>query len=137
MKIIIAGSLSAADEIIKIKDKLVARGDEVEYPTGVKKYEASEHKMPSDEEKAQDKIDYDLIRGYFEKIKNYDALLVVNPEKNGVPGYIGGNTLIEMAFAFVLRKPIYLLHQIPKMPYTSEIEALMPIVLDGNLSKLK
>src|SRR3989344_4693339 len=137
MRIIIAGSLSAAEEIIEIKDELVARGDEVEYPTGVKKYESQGHQMPSDEEKAQDKIDHDLIRGYFEKIKDYEALLVVNPEKNGVPGYIGGNTLIEMAFAFVLHKPIYLLYQIPEMPYTSEIEAMKPVVINKDLSKIK
>ena len=32
--------------------------------------------------------------------------------------------------------PIYLLYQIPNVPYASEIEAMMPIIIDGNLKKI-
>ena len=70
-------------------------------------------------------------------MKNYDAVLVVNPKKKDIYSYIGGNTLIEMAFAHILNKPLYVLYQIPDMQYTSEILAMNPIVLDGNLEILK
>ncbi len=59
----------------------------------------------------------------------------MNPEKNGIKGYIGGNTFVEMAFAHVLDKKLFCLYQIPKMAYTSEILAFRPIILNGNLEK--
>jgi hypothetical protein len=85
-------------------------------------------------EKVEQKLKYDVIRGYYEKMKDYDVVLVVNPEKKGIKGYIGGNTLIEMAFAHVLKKPLYVLHPLPEMPYSSEILATQPVILDGDLS---
>lgn len=91
----------------------------------------------STSEKAEDKIKHDLIRGYFEKMKNYDAVLVVNPEKRGVVGYIGGNTLIEMAFGHVLGKKLYVLNPLPELSYTSEILAMQPIVINGDLNKIQ
>jgi hypothetical protein len=38
-----------------------------------------------------------------------------------------------MAFACVLNKPIYLLNPIPDISYTVEIEAMEPIILNGEL----
>lgn len=77
-----------------------------------------------------------FIKAYYEKIKKYDIVLVVNPEKKGVKGYIGGNTLIEMAFAHVLNKKLFCLYTLSELPYTAEILAMKPIILNGDLSKL-
>ncbi len=134
MKVIICGSISAADEILSVKSQLEVRGHEVEIPEGVKNIELRGRTEVSAEEKAEDKIKHDLIRGYFEKIKAYDVLLVVNPPKRGIEGYIGGNTFIEMAFAHVLDKPLYVLHPLPEISYISEILAMQPVVLNGDLS---
>ena len=112
-------------------------GHEVEIPKGVKSLELRNRTEVSIEEKAGDKIKGDLIRGYFEKMKNYDAVLVVNPEKRGVRGYVGGNTLIEMAFAHVLGKQLYTLYALPEVSYSAEIIAMHPVVLRGDLSKIK
>ena len=136
MKIIICGSITAAEEIEKIRNDLISKGHEVEIPEGVKNLRLRGRTEVSIAEKAEDKIQGDLIRGYFEKMKNYDAVLVVNPEKRGVHGYIGGNTLIEMAFGHVLGKKLYVLNPLPDLSYTSEILAMKPIVIDSDLSKL-
>src|SRR4030042_3361252 len=88
-------------------------------------------------ESARNKVEYDLIRGYFEQIKTGDALLVVNVERKGIKGYIGGNSFFEMGFAFILNKPIYFLHEIPDVGYLVEIEAMSPIILNGDFSKIK
>ncbi len=72
-------------------------GHEVEIPEGVKNMKLRKV-VGNHEEKAEVKIKHDLIRGYYEKIKLSNVVLVVNPEKNDVPGYIGGNTFIEMVF---------------------------------------
>jgi hypothetical protein len=136
MKIIICGSISAADEILITKQKLEEMGHEVEIPLGVKNFELRGRTEVSIEEKAEDKIKYDLLRGYFESMKNYDAVLIVNPEKRGIQGYIGGNTLIEMAFAHVLNKDLFCLNSLPQMAYTSELLAMQPIILNGDLASL-
>ena len=135
LKIIICGSISAAEEITKVQKELEAMGHEVEVPQGVKHSHMRKLEGPA-EEKADVKIKHDLIRGYYEKMKNYDVVIVVNPEKKGIPGYIGGNTLIEMAFAHVLNKKLYCLFPVPDLPYASEILATQPIILHSDVSKL-
>lgn len=137
MKIIICGSLSATEEIISTKKRLESMGNEVEIPMGVKTPQLRPTNKSTSSEKGNVKIKYDLIRGYYKKIKNHDIVLVVNSPKRGVRGYIGGNTLIEMAFAHVLNKKLYCLYPLPDMPYTPEIIAMQPIILNGDLSKLE
>ena len=136
MKIIICGSISAAEEILAVKSKLEKMGHEVEIPEGIKNEFLRGRTEVSIEEKAGDKIKYDLIRGYYNKIKNYDTLLVVNPEKRGVSGYIGGNTFLEMGFAYVLKKKIVCLYSLPKLSYTDEIMAMQPIIINNDLNKI-
>jgi len=136
MKIIICGSISAAKEILEIKTELEKVGHEVEIPEGVKHLDEWEGDGAEKSEKADRKIKYDLIRGYYEKMKNYDAVLIVNPKKKGVEGYIGGNTFLEMGFAYVLNKKIYCLHLLPELSYVSEIMAMQPVILNGDLTKI-
>ena len=133
MKIIICGSISVADEITAVQKELEKMGHEVEIPEGVKHAELRQIDKPL-KEMAEVKIKYDLIRGYYEKMKNYEVVLVVNPEKKNIPGYIGGNTLIEMAFAHILNKRLYCLYPVPNLSYTSEILAMQPKILNGDLN---
>jgi predicted RNA-binding protein with PUA domain len=42
-----------------------------------------------------------------------------------------------MAFAYVLDKKIFLLNPIPKISYSDEIYAMKPIILNGDLTKIK
>lgn len=70
------------------------------------------------------------------KIKKSDAILLANYSKNGIDNYIGANTFLEMAFAYILEKRIFILNDIPEQPNTDEIEGLKPIVLKGDLRVL-
>lgn len=83
-----------------------------------------------------EKQEGDLFKNYWNEIKASDAVLVVNIAKNGIENYVGGNALIEMAYAHVLDKKIYLLNPIPQMNYKDEIEAMNPTVLNGDFSKI-
>ena len=74
-----------------------------------------------------------LVRHYFEQIEGGDAIVVANYDKNGIEGYIGGNTLMEMAISFFLHKPIYLVNPIPDVQYKEEIVAMRPRVGVGEL----
>lgn len=136
MKVIICGSISAAEDILSIKKILEEKGHIVEIPEGVKHIDEWVGNDAHHSEKADQKIKKDLIRGYYEKMKNYDVVLIVNPEKKGIPGYIGGNTLIEMAFAHVLNKKLYCLNPLPELSYTSEMIAMQPTILFGDVTLL-
>lgn len=87
--------------------------------------------------KLHQKYNKDAIREHWEVIKDCDMVLILNYDKHGIAGYIGGNSFLEMGFAYILKKPIYLLNPIPKMPYyETEIIAMKPIVIDGDLNKV-
>ena len=137
MKIVICGSMTASREMIEAEIKLKELGHEVIVPDFTRDYATMDTIDKIHTESARNKVEYDLIRGYFEKIKNSDVILVANVEKKGIKGYIGGNSFLEMGFAFVLNKPIYLLHEIPDLGYRDEIEAMSPIILNGDFSKIK
>jgi hypothetical protein len=79
-----------------------------------------------------------LMKHHFDKVIRSDGILVVNLEKNGLKGYIGGNTLMEMVIAFHYKKPIFILNPIDeKLGTKEEVYGLRPIFLNGNLPIIK
>jgi len=79
-----------------------------------------------------------FTKHHFNKIMKGEAILVLNYEKNGIRGYIGGAVLCEMAIAFHFKKRIYVLNPIDEScSYKEEILAMNPIILKGDLSKIK
>ena len=133
MKIAICASMTFAKEMIDTKVKLEKLGHEVEIPKNTEKFARGDVSV----EDKWEKIEVDPLKVYFNEIKNSDAILVLNHDKNDIKGYIGGNALIEMGFAYVLSKKIFLLNQIPKMAYTDEIESMRPIVINHDLNRIK
>jgi len=78
-----------------------------------------------------------LIRGHFLEVELADSILVLNYEKHGTKNYIGGNVLKEMAIAFFLNKPIFILNDIPEdSTFLEEIKGMEPIVLHGKLDSI-
>ncbi len=142
MKIAICGSLDFTHEIRKVADELLAFGFEVSIPISSEKIlrgEFSLEEIKSEKENgtfSERAIRYDSIREYWKKIKGADAILIANFDKKQIINYIGGNSFLEMGFAHVLKKPIYLCNAIPDMIYTDEIRAMQPIVLHGDLTKI-
>ena len=95
----------------------------------------------SDDEKEKMKLhqkyNLDAIREFWKLMQGADAILVANFDKNGINNYIGGNTLMEIGFAYVLNQKIFLLNPIPNIPYyKTEIEAMKPVILNRNLEKI-
>lgn len=110
---------------------------EVLMPIGIGGQEREYKENATRVEDGQRKIDLDLINAHWQKILKCDCVLIANYEKNGIPGYVGGNTFLEMGFAFVTGKPIFMLNPIPNISYTSEIEGMQPIVIENNLYKIR
>ncbi|MBX4189471.1 hypothetical protein KW785_02645 [Candidatus Parcubacteria bacterium] len=69
-------------------------------------------------------------------IKENDAVLVLNFEKEGIQNYIGGATFLEMYDAFRLHKKIFLFNDIPQGILHDEISGFEPAILNGDLSKI-
>jgi len=130
MKIAICASMSFERKVLAIGEELEKLGHKVKMPFLT-------DKIIGKEKHDKLKVDRDLIRYYYQEIKKSDAVLILNFDKNNIKNYIGGNTLMEIGFAYVLKKPIYLLNPIPKMTYSDEIFAMKPIILNGDLSKIK
>ena len=86
---------------------------------------------------AQVKKEKDFIKYWYDLICQSDAIIVCNFDKNGIKNYIGGNTLMEIGFAYVNNKKIFLYNPIPEdVSYTDEIKAMTNLILNGDLKKI-
>ncbi len=79
-----------------------------------------------------------LTKHHFKKIEKGDVVLVLNYEKNGKPGYIGGAVLMEIGVALHLGKKIYILNDIDsEVGYKEEILGSVPVFLGGKLENIQ
>ena len=89
-------------------------------------------------EKEHQKFKEKMYKQSEELIKKIDAVLVLNFDKNDKEkNYIGGATFLEIYDAFRLKKKIYLYNDIPKGMLYDEIQGFNPIIINGDLSKIK
>lgn len=128
--------MSAVSKMVEVKDKLKSQKHEVVLPHNAELYFNGTLAMESNKESTANKIKDNLLKRYFEIIKDSDAVLVINTDKNGVKNYIGSNTFLEMGFAHILDKKIFLLNEIPDSSAKDEILAMQPVVLGGDLNKI-
>lgn len=136
MKIAICTSMVFTEKMLKVKKDLEKLGHTVFVSSFADKYVG---KTEEEKEKLTlfHKNKKDAISEFFRKIKKSNAILVLNYTRHDIENYIGGNTLMEMGFAHVLGKKIFLLNPIPDIIYyKSEIEAVRPVVIYGNLNKI-
>jgi nucleoside 2-deoxyribosyltransferase len=136
MIITICGSMQFHQEMKTVKRELESRGFTVLVPSELDNLENNESYMSSDEDRINAKIEYDFIREHFKKVEMADAILILNYRKKNIDGYIGGNTFLEMGYAFGLGKQVYLLNPIPQMDYYTEMVAIQPTILNGDLKML-
>jgi hypothetical protein len=141
MKIVICGSIDFKKEMHEYKAELERMGHEVLLPEGayspMSKFEFDKLKKTNPQYFRERRQYY--MRKHFEKVADSatDAILVLNFPKNNIYGYIGPNTLFEIAIAFYFGKRIYLLHKVSETePYSTEIFAINPTILDGDIKKL-
>lgn len=143
MKIAICSSLDFINEIKEVADKLILAGFDVTLPQTAEKIyngEATHEQVMEEKENgefANRGIRQDSLNYYFGKIKEADAILVLNMKKKYIDGYIGGAVFMEMGFAHVLGKKIFLYNDVPTMFYTDEIRMMQPVFINGDISKIK
>lgn len=137
MKILIGGSMSFAKEQLKIKKELEEKGHTALVTEDIEHYIESDEIKRSFEEELKISLEYDIMRSFFKKIAESDALLICNYDKKGIKGYLGTSVLMELGLAYYLNKKIFLLNEIDtSQPYALEIAIINQEVLNNNLSKI-
>jgi hypothetical protein len=142
MTITICGSSAFRQQMVEYQEKLEQIGHKViihpHYVQSVKEGRRDIMDRIDKGEHTQLKIENNYIKWYYNAIQNSDAVLILNFEKNGIKNYIGGNTLMEMGFAYVNNKKIFLINPMPdEAKYIDEIIALEPIIINKDLFKIQ
>lgn len=140
MKITICGSVKFAKDLVEIYQQLEKLGHQPmmhEEMFGIADGTAKELIEGIALNHAETKKKNNFIKWWHNCIKSGDEILVCNFDKNGIKNYIGGNTLMEIGFAHVNDKKIFLLNPIPEeVSYADEIKAMADVILDGDLNKI-
>ena len=134
MKIFIICSKAFYGKIEPIKEFLENKGYEVFVPHT---YLNPEKEMEAWEGETHAEFKARMFRLSEERIKEMDAVLVLNYEKHGIKNYIGGSTFLEMYEAFRNNKKIYMYNPIPEGLLYDEIDGFSPIIINGDLEMVK
>ncbi len=131
MKIVICGSMHFSKEMISAAKKLKSLNIEPILPPSLAKYGKAAKDL---------KLNYNQLLKFrqewhiehFNKIKDSDAILVINGEKDRIKGYIGGAALSEIAYAFYLGKMIFFTNPVNEsLPYVDELKSFEPVILEN------
>lgn len=137
MKIAVLGSMQFTEKMIEVGEELKKLGHDPVISNFAHKFVGK-----SDEEKELIKIrqkqEQDATKEMWDRMQACDAVLVLNYDKHGIKNYIGGNSFLELGFAYVLNKKIFLLNPIPNIPYyKTEMESMKPVVIYEDLNKIR
>lgn len=139
MKITICGSIKNADKLVEIYDQLKKLGHEPQMHENMFAIARGElNEVAGGVEHADVKRKNNYIKLWYDLIVSGDAVVIGNFDRKGFKNYIGGNTLMEIGFAHVNGKKIFLYNPIPEeVSYADEIKAMADVVLDGDFSKVR
>ncbi len=140
MKVVVGGSMTFAREQIEAKEFLENKGYEVLITDDIEEFvDSSDVKTEmsfEDELKLCHK--YDVIRTFFNKVAESDALLVVNGKKKGIKGYLGTSVLMEMGLAYHLNKKVYLVNPVDRdQSYALEVAVIDPVIIGSDFGLVK
>jgi len=152
MNIVICASIEFSPQILEVKKELESLAHQVNIPfytqmiangeTSTEEYLQRRETDGGDIKIRQEHADkVDMIRRYWELIKNSDAILVLNLEKKGIKNYIGGSVLMEMGFAYGFNKKIFLYNPLPekseRIHYSDELQDMKPTIINCDLDLIK
>lgn len=136
MKIFICASKYFYHLIPEIETKLRSMGHNVTFPNCYDTPMLEEIIKKEGEEKHKE-FKKSMFKAQEKKVKDNEAILVLNYEKNGQKNYIGGSTFLEIFKAFEFEKRIYFMNPLPDNILRDELIAMSPIVLYGDLTKIR
>lgn len=132
--------MTFAKEMFDAKQKLEVLGHKVNVPLDIESHINNPgliDDLVSDYKHVQEN---NILKKCFDLIAKSDAILVLNYPKNEVKGYIGTSSLMEIGLAHYLNKKIFLLNHLPNSSsyrWVHEVEIIEPVVLNGQLQRIK
>lgn len=141
--ITICSSASFYEKLSEIEKHLKILGYKVKIPLSARKMQKTgnynlEGKKPWLEDPGLFYKKKDLMDAHFKKVRECDAILVMNLDKKDIKGYIGGNVLMEMTVAYQLKKPVFIWRIVSQdNPFYEEILGIGPQFLNEDLNNLK
>lgn len=128
VKILLHASLDFVDNMIIEKNHIESIAELKVILPELTRYQHIRDEQGDDE--TFTKIKNRLTKDNMNNVEKCDCLFILNYSHRGIKNYIGGNSFLEMIVAFYLKKPIYLLNEIPEtMTYSEEIKSLYPKVV--------
>lgn len=140
MKIMICGSMTFSKEMMETKNKLEQLGHEVIVPCDTELHVEKPNLIDNFEEDHKHCVENQIMENCYKLVEESDAILVLNYPKNNIDGYVGTATLMDIAVARHFRKKFFLLHEPPQPKdhrWAHEVRILQPIILNGDVSKIK
>jgi nucleoside 2-deoxyribosyltransferase len=145
MRLTICSSAHFAHESQEIKKKLEKKGVEALLYPGIVKVRGKTmtvdefytmRKKNLTEEFLETKKQ--LMDEHIDKIKNSDAVLILNFDKAKIRGYVGGNSFMEMGVAYALGKKVFIWKKPSNnLPYYEEIMAMRPNIIEEDLERIE
>ena len=136
MKILLICSKKFYQEIPPIKEELEKMGHIIELPNSYYHPDSEKESWESGE-KDHANFKARMFKQSAETISKMDAVLTLNFDKAEQKNYIGGATFLELYEAFVQKKKIYLFNDIPSGMLFDEIAGFAPMIIHGDLKKVK
>jgi hypothetical protein len=136
MKITVCWSLFFADKILEIEKTLKELWHEVIIPLDTNSF----LDWQVNDWWLNPELGRRWMMEHYNNIKESEAILVCNFDKNGIQWYIGWATLIEMWIACHRNKKIFLLNDIPsenEIRYVQEIKLMLPIMINNQFNLIK
>lgn len=138
MKIYLAASSSFWDRLPSKKKELEQLGHEVMLPSTVDDPELEARIWQEGGDDAHTRLIRKLFMDSEERIGDWsDAIYLLNHEKHGVAGYVGGAALIELYMAYREHKKIFLENNIEKGAMYDEIMGFAPVFVGGDLTRIR
>lgn len=140
MKIMVCGSMTFARQMKEAKLALEKAGHAAIIPSDTEMCIANPQHIDDLDADLKHCVENKIMKNHFKMIEGADAVLVLNYPKNGVKGYIGTASLMEIALAYHFGKKIFLLNAPPnpgEARWAHEVQIMQPKVLDGDFTRLE
>ena len=127
--------MTFAKEMMGVKSKLEKLGYLISFPEDIEFHINNPDLIDDLASNYKHATEKNIMKKCFDLIAMSDGILVLNYAKNGIKGYVGTSSLMEIGLAYYLGKKIFLLNPLPDSSnyrWVHEVEIMQPVILNGN-----
>ena len=132
----VCGSMSFAKEMLELQNQLEGFGHDVSVPCDTELHAGKPGCIDELDKDREHLVANNIMKQCFDTLAESEAVIFLNLSKNGVEGYIGTSSLMEMGLAYYLGKKIYFMYPHPdpnEQRWAHEVASFQPAVLNGSI----